>query len=95
MTQHAESIALFDRAILSRATRDAVLKLNPRTLMRNPVIFVTEIVALLTTVVGIEEIFHGKGAAFSISPSPKRWPKGAGGRGRKACAGRGRIRWRS
>jgi K+-transporting ATPase ATPase B chain len=73
MTQHAESIALFDRAILSRATRDAVLKLNPRTLMRNPVIFVTEIVALLTTVVGIEEIFHGKGAAFSISIAVWLW----------------------
>jgi K+-transporting ATPase ATPase B chain len=73
MTQNAQQIALFDRAILSRATRDAVFKLNPRTLMRNPVIFVTEVVAMLTTIVGIEEIFHGKGAAFSIAVAFWLW----------------------
>ncbi|HEX3982404.1 MAG TPA: potassium-transporting ATPase subunit KdpB [Acidisoma sp.] len=73
MTQNAESIALFDRAILSRATRDAVLKLNPRTLMRNPVIFVTEVVAMLTTVVGIEQLLHGHGGAFSIAIAVWLW----------------------
>ncbi len=73
MTQHADTIALFDRAIISRATRDAVFKLNPRTLMRNPVIFVTEVVAMLTTVVGVEQIFHGHGAAFSLSVAVWLW----------------------
>jgi K+-transporting ATPase ATPase B chain len=73
MTQHAESIALFDRAIISRAAGDAVLKLNPRTLMRNPVIFVTEIVALLTTVVGVEGVARGHGAAFALAIAVWLW----------------------
>ena len=73
MTQHADTIALFDRAIISRAMRDSFLKLNPRTLMRNPVIFVTEVVAMLTTIVGIEQIFHGSGAAFSLSVAVWLW----------------------
>ena len=73
MTQHAESIALFDRAIISRAAGDAVLKLNPRTLMRNPVIFVTEVVALLTTVVGVEGLARGHGGAFAIAIAIWLW----------------------
>ena len=40
---------LFDREILSRAIRDSFLKLNPLTLWKNPVIFVVEIGAVLTT----------------------------------------------
>ncbi len=65
-TANAEVISLFDRAILGRATLDGLRKLNPITLARNPVIFVTEIVAVLTSIVGIEALFTGKPAAFSI-----------------------------
>src|SRR6202163_3886237 len=36
---------LFDPDILRRAAKDSVLKLNPVTLMKNPVIFVLEVVA--------------------------------------------------
>ena len=52
MAQSAESIALFDGAILRRAAGDSFKKLNPAGLIRNPVIFVTEIVAMLVTVLG-------------------------------------------
>ena len=38
---------LFDPEILRRAARDSVLKLNPVTLMKNPVIFVVEVGAAL------------------------------------------------
>jgi K+-transporting ATPase ATPase B chain len=65
-TANAEVISLFDRAIITRASYDAVTKLNPITLARNPVIFVTEVVAVMTTVVGIEDAFTGKGAAFPL-----------------------------
>jgi K+-transporting ATPase ATPase B chain len=63
-TANAEVISLFDRTIISRASFDAFSKLNPVTLARNPVIFVTEIVAVMTTVVGVEDLINGKGAAF-------------------------------
>jgi potassium-transporting ATPase ATP-binding subunit len=43
--------SLFDRAIVIEATGASFKKLNPATLMKNPVIFVTEVVAAITTVV--------------------------------------------
>ena len=61
------AMSLFDRAILVRATRDAFTKLNPVTLARNPVIFVTEIVAALTTVIGILDVAGGKHVAFAFA----------------------------
>jgi len=60
------SPALFDKAILLVAARDAVLKLNPRSLMRNPVIFVTEVVAALVTFLWLRDLVQGTdGALFS------------------------------
>src|SRR5574337_1698750 len=42
-------ISLFDPQILRRALVDALVKLNPATLLRNPVMFVVEVVAGVTT----------------------------------------------
>jgi potassium-transporting ATPase ATP-binding subunit len=41
---------LFDPPIVKRAIWDSVVKLNPRTMMKNPVMFVVEVGAALTTV---------------------------------------------
>ena len=41
--------SLFDREIITQAVADAFKKLNPRSLLKNPVIFVTEVGAALTT----------------------------------------------
>jgi len=46
--------SLWTGGIVVRALWDSVLKLNPRTLMRNPVMFVVEVGAVITTV----ELFH-------------------------------------
>ncbi|MDE8343201.1 MAG: potassium-transporting ATPase subunit KdpB [Acidocella sp.] len=59
-------ISLFDKQIISRAALDSFTKLNPVTLARNPVIFVTEVVAVMTSAVGVEDLFTGKPAAFPI-----------------------------
>ena len=72
-TANAEVISLFDANILRRATIDSFSKLNPVTLMRNPVIFVTEVVALMVTVVGIEDLTHGKPAAFPFTIAVWLW----------------------
>jgi K+-transporting ATPase ATPase B chain len=53
---------LFDPEILRRALRDSVLKLNPVTLMTNPVIFVVEIGAALVFLFLVRDIVAGKGA---------------------------------
>ena len=67
----SRAAALLDRALLSRATLDAVRKLDPRHLVRNPVIFVTEVVALLVTLLALRAI--GLGQAFGFQASIAAW----------------------
>ena len=51
--------AMFDPAILVPALGDTVRKLNPRQMIRNPVMFVVEVVASLTTVLFIRDLVTG------------------------------------
>ncbi|HEY3722082.1 MAG TPA: potassium-transporting ATPase subunit KdpB [Acidimicrobiia bacterium] len=44
------STSLLNGPILRRAVLDSIVKLNPRTLMKNPVMFVVEIGSVLTTI---------------------------------------------
>src|SRR5262245_44468338 len=46
---------LFDPEILKRATRESFVKLNPRVVARNPVMFVVEVGAALTTLFVIKD----------------------------------------
>ena len=45
----ARTHSLFDREIIARAAIDALKKLNPLSLVKNPVMFVTEVGAAITT----------------------------------------------
>ena len=66
--------ALFDPAIIGPAVLDSIRKLDPRTLMRNPVIFVTEVVAALTTLVLARDIWSGGGhLAFTAQIAAWLW----------------------
>jgi K+-transporting ATPase ATPase B chain len=49
------SKAIFDPAIVKTATVDAIKKLNPRTMMRNPVMFIVEVGSVLTTYLFIRD----------------------------------------
>src|ERR1700704_6053439 len=51
--------ALLDPKIVVPAISSAVVKLDPRTLMKNPVMFVLEIVTALTTVILIRDLVTG------------------------------------
>jgi K+-transporting ATPase ATPase B chain len=53
--------ALLDPRIVVPAISAAFVKLNPRTLMKNPVMFVLEIVTMLTTVILIRDLVTGGG----------------------------------
>ncbi|OPX94061.1 MAG: Potassium-transporting ATPase B chain [Syntrophorhabdus sp. PtaB.Bin006] len=46
----ARTHSLFDRKIILQATADSFKKLNPRSLLKNPVIFVTEVGAVITAI---------------------------------------------
>src|SRR5499425_2061294 len=53
---------LFDPEILRRATKDSFIKLNPWMVAKNPVMFVVEVGAALTTVFVIKDAVTGTGA---------------------------------
>src|SRR5262249_27213896 len=57
----ARARPLFDPEILRRAAWDSVLKLNPVTLMKNPVIFVVEVGAVLVLLFLIRDAAIGAG----------------------------------
>jgi K+-transporting ATPase ATPase B chain len=64
------SATVTDPKILIPAIGSAFAKLNPRVMMRNPVMFVVEVVATLTTVLFIRDLFTGGthlGFAFQIN----------------------------
>lgn len=61
MSTHSHRRSLFDTAILRRAFVDALIKLNPRAMMRNPVMFVVEIGSALTTVLLLIDVCTGRG----------------------------------
>jgi K+-transporting ATPase ATPase B chain len=55
----ARSRPLFDVEIVHRAVRESFVKLNPVRLLKNPVMFVVEVGAALTTVFLIRDVFAG------------------------------------
>ncbi len=55
-----QAISLFRRDIVKRATIDSFIKLDPRVQIRNPVMFVVEIGAAITTVTWLIQVFGGK-----------------------------------
>ena len=53
------SINLWQSDLLGKAAKDSVLKLDPRTLWRNPVMLMVEAISILTTVIAINDTFTG------------------------------------
>ncbi|WP_181701551.1 potassium-transporting ATPase subunit KdpB [Chthonobacter albigriseus] len=51
--------------LVGRATVDAFKKLNPKTLAKNPVIFVTEVVAALVTILFVRDLATGGPVLFT------------------------------
>jgi K+-transporting ATPase ATPase B chain len=62
-TKHANP-SLFDSKITLEAAKQAFVKFSPRTLARNPVIFVTAVVSLLVTAMWLRDLLTGNGSAL-------------------------------
>ncbi len=60
-----KAASLFDRAILAQAAGQAFVKLDPRHLMRNPVIFTTGAVAMLTSLLFVRDLLAGGAPGFT------------------------------
>src|SRR5215468_11296755 len=70
----ARSRPLFDPEIVRRAIRASFAKLNPITLMKNPVMFVVEVGAALTTIFVIRDIVTGAmGVGFGVQIALWLW----------------------
>ena len=63
----------FNKAQILEAAKDSFLKLNPITLLRNPVIFITGIGALLTTVIFFLRLIRGNFSSFELQISVWLW----------------------
>ena len=59
MAERAQARPLFDPHIVRRAMKDAFIKLDPRQVARNPVMFVVEVGSVLTTLLIIRDIIQG------------------------------------
>src|ERR1700722_17291691 len=65
----AKAHSIFDPAIIVPAIGDSFKKLNPVTLARNPVMFVTEVGALITTIL----LLTGRGSNFGFQLQIALW----------------------
>src|SRR5271165_385776 len=63
----ARARPLLDPPIVKRALKDSFVKLNPRTMMKNPVMFVVEVGAAMTTILAMRDIVAGAGMVLQVS----------------------------
>ncbi|MBV8120516.1 MAG: potassium-transporting ATPase subunit KdpB [Alphaproteobacteria bacterium] len=59
--RHVRPLAILDRSLIVPAIWAAFKKLDPRTLVKNPVMFCVEIVSVLTTLFFFRDLFSGAG----------------------------------
>ena len=61
MASAEKKASIFEPSLVVPAIRDSFVKLNPRTLITNPVIFITAVVSLLATVIFLRDLagHHG------------------------------------
>jgi K+-transporting ATPase ATPase B chain len=62
-------VSLFRRDIVTRALLDSLIKLDPRVQIRNPVMFVVEIGAVITTITWLIQVFGGKSLGGGNEPA--------------------------
>ena len=61
MKNRARALALTDPSIVLPAIGESFRKLDPRTLIRNPVMFVVAVVALVSTILLVRDLAQGTG----------------------------------
>ena len=70
----AHARPLFDPDIIGRAIRGSLLKLNPVALLKNPVIFVVEVGAVVTSLFLVRDLATGAaGIGFTLQISLWLW----------------------
>ena len=65
--------SIFQRKIILNSLKGSIIRLNPITLIRNPVMFIVEIGALITTILTIFNIYTGVSFIFDLQISIWLW----------------------
>ena len=73
MEQSRRPTSLFEPAIVRRALGDCVVKLHPRQMVHNPVMFIVEIGSVLTTVLFLRDLPHAAGADSAFAGLVAAW----------------------
>lgn len=68
-----QSISLFNRKILLQSGKESLIKLNPVSLVKNPVIFIVAIGALLTTLVVFIGLINNDFSSFNFQIAVWLW----------------------
>ncbi|MEI8204303.1 MAG: potassium-transporting ATPase subunit KdpB [Bacteroidota bacterium] len=68
-----QKTSLFNKKILLQAAKDSFIKLNPASLIKNPVIFIVAIGSVLTTVIVIVGLFQGNFSSFNFQIAIWLW----------------------
>ena len=69
----ARSRSMFDPAIMRRAVKDAIRKLDPRLMARNPVMFVVEVGSVVTTLLFFREVGRATAADNAFAGLVAAW----------------------
>ena len=64
---------LFSKYLLFKAAKDSVAKLNPASLLKNPVIFIVAVGATLTTIIFIGGVLKNSTSTFNLQISVWLW----------------------
>ena len=69
-----EKKSLWNTKIMAQALLDSVLKLDPRWMVKNPVMFVVEVGSVLTTTLLIDNVVHHRpGFGFNLQITLWLW----------------------
>src|SRR5579871_1459222 len=72
--KQGKSKSMWDAKIVRQALVDSIVKLNPRVMMRNPVMFVVEIGSVITTALLFKDIAgHNPGFGFDLQITLWLW----------------------
>jgi len=64
---------IFNRKLILRAIQDSFVKMNPKLLIKNPVIFIVGIGSVLTTIIVFAGIFQGNFSSFNLQIAIWLW----------------------
>ena len=70
-TKH--DIPLFDKKIILNAVKDSFKKLNPAYLIKNPVMFIVGIGAVLTSIIFVMDVVEKNPASFDLQIAIWLW----------------------